>query len=64
MSVCGSHCLQPQAAAVNQHLIYMSVPHHIQVIIIYTRLDRDQLTCSAVLVKNKRVDKLIKNVVV
>lgn len=41
-----SQCLLPQAVAANLHLIYMSLPHHIWVIITYMRLDGEQLTCS------------------
>lgn len=38
--------LPPQAVSVNQHLIYISMPDHIWVIIVYMGLDREQLTCS------------------
>lgn len=41
-----SQCFLPQAVAVNLHLIYINLPDHIWVIIIYMGLDREQLTCS------------------
>ncbi len=40
-------CLLPQAVAVNQDLIYVSLPDHIWVIITYMGLDRDPFTCSS-----------------
>lgn len=39
-------CLLPRAVTVNQHLIYISLPDHIWVIIVYMGPNRDQLTCS------------------
>lgn len=56
-------CLLPQAVAVNQHLIYISLPDHIWVIITYMGLDRDPLTCSSgkCLLVEKGGDEMIKN---
>ena len=58
-------CLLPLAVAVYQHLVCISLPDYIWVIIIYMGRDRELLTCSIqgkyLLLEKKGEDKMIEN---